>query len=710
MADEEHKLVEQPPTSSSDEDASLVGTTFAARYEIEQCIGQGGMGVVYLAKHTSLGRKVVIKTLINTVTEEGRRRFEREARQLSSLSHSNIVTLYDFGYEGDTAYIVMEYVEGHTLKELIHSGERMSAGTFFRLAIQIADAVGEAHSRGMLHRDLKPANIMLTQARGEPALVKVLDFGLAKLKSSNIELTKEGNLVGSVSYVPPEHILGDETQMSADVYSLGVVFYYMLAGVKPFDGKDEMSVLYQHVHDAPPALSEAIDPSQQVPDSTVELIHECLSKKPSERPANADELLQRLLNEVNVASLHMPLSSGEITRLTERKQNSRGRAMPGDHSRDSGLWTDEYVHTPTNLVTSRSGAVSNGFDLQVDGESSSISTSQILENSALLQVQVRRTRWLIGLMLLVLVGGGAAILVLQDKSEDSEQVAQQRVERLRQRLDDVESKLSDGDFGPAELILEGLKSELVDHPKLLDRAADYRDQIIVGRLVLKGERHTAAEEWSEAHNAYKKVLDVQPAHAEAQAKVDELGAKISALDAAKTGTLEVTATPVAEVFIDDVLAGQTPLTQNLEPGSHEVELRASAHEPWTDRVTIDADSTLRISPVLRPANEDTPSTSAPRARRPQRGSAPKPRRTKAATRSKSTEQEVAVPAKPKPKRSPAKQKGAGSDDSLFGVSGDSRVSEGDNLFEGSQQPEQREFDLLDDDSTNAGGKNADFLD
>ncbi|MEM1350386.1 MAG: serine/threonine-protein kinase, partial [Myxococcota bacterium] len=212
----------------------LIGASLAGRYEIERCIGRGGMGVVYLASQSTLNREVVVKVLARSLSQEREAiiRFQREAFGLSQLQHPNIVTIYDFGRERELAYIVMEYVQGETLSQFIKSHGAMPFEEFARIAAQILDALAEAHSRGIIHRDIKPSNIMLCARHGHSNFVKVLDFGLAKLVHDHIEVTKKTNLVGSIAFLAPEQILGLEFDQRVDVYALGVLFYYMLTGRK----------------------------------------------------------------------------------------------------------------------------------------------------------------------------------------------------------------------------------------------------------------------------------------------------------------------------------------------------------------------------------------------------------------------------------------------------------------------------------------------
>lgn len=311
----------------------LIGRTIAGRYRVERRIARGGMGVVYVATHLRLQRPVVFKVLSEHLEddEKASARFEQEALGLSRLNHPNIVTVHDFGVEDGVTYIVMEYVPGLTLSDVLRRDGVMTFERFLPLGAQIIEAIGAAHQKEIVHRDIKPANIMIVSEPGEPDLVKVLDFGLARLTSSSLDITKD-NLVGTVSYVAPEVVKGSRAGKAADVYALGVLFYFLLTGRKPFKAEDDLSVLYKHVHDAPTPMSELLPAASDVPAEFVDLIARCLDKEPSRRPADGRELLEAL--EDLVALPHRSrIASGEYRPAPRTEANDRvtkaGPVEPG---------------------------------------------------------------------------------------------------------------------------------------------------------------------------------------------------------------------------------------------------------------------------------------------------------------------------------------------------------------------------------------------
>jgi non-specific serine/threonine protein kinase len=263
----------------------MIGTTLLNRYKIESELGKGGMGIVYKAQDTLLNRVVAIKFLNTSgVGTEGKLRLLREARAVAQLNHPNIVSIYDAGEADDTAFIVMELVNGHTLRRM----EKTNLLDTLHMAQQICLALDHAHSNGIIHRDLKLENIVITNSQ----TLKLMDFGLAHTADDN-RLSEEGTLTGTLAYLAPELIQGQPATVQSDLYAFGVILYELLIGRAPFEGTIS-SMLAQHMHGKVTPPSEV---DSQIPAWADELVLRLLSKHPEERPASAKDLLLILEQE-----------------------------------------------------------------------------------------------------------------------------------------------------------------------------------------------------------------------------------------------------------------------------------------------------------------------------------------------------------------------------------------------------------------------------
>ena len=262
-------------------------TVLGNRYEIIKKIGDGGMAFVYEAKDRLLNRTVAVKVLRPEFVddEEFLGKFKREAEAVASLSHPNIVNVYDVGEDGKVHYIVMELVEGQNLKDIIKNEGTLDEYTALDITKQIAKALGAAHKKGIIHRDIKPHNILISN---EGRLVKVTDFGIAKAVSSST-MTSTGSIIGSVHYFSPEQAKGKYVGNTTDLYSLGIVLYEMIIGRVPFRGDSPISIALQHINDE---IEFTQEEKVAIPQSVRNIIKKLTSKSSDDRYQGADELIE----------------------------------------------------------------------------------------------------------------------------------------------------------------------------------------------------------------------------------------------------------------------------------------------------------------------------------------------------------------------------------------------------------------------------------
>ncbi|MEZ4363031.1 MAG: protein kinase [Kofleriaceae bacterium] len=292
-----------PRRAMTDDGESLVGKKLGA-YRIECLLGTGGMGEVYRALHEVLGRSVAIKTLKPAIAADAKsvERFFAEARAVNLIRHENIVEVTDLVNEpGGPRYLVMELLDGQTLGELLRDVGPLAPARAVRIAGQIASAIAAAHDKDIIHRDLKPDNVFLIRRAGVAEYVKVLDFGVARLRPDlgGVDATASGMMIGTPAYMAPEQARGERARVgvSADIYALGVIVFHMLTGRLPFEGNSLAEVLVGHQAQDPPPVSALIS---QVPPALAALVARALAKQPEDRPASMRELRRELFASVGL--------------------------------------------------------------------------------------------------------------------------------------------------------------------------------------------------------------------------------------------------------------------------------------------------------------------------------------------------------------------------------------------------------------------------
>ena len=254
------------------------------RYEVIRSIGEGGMANVYLAHDTILDRNVAVKVLRGDLANDEKfvRRFQREALSASSLSHPNIVEMYDVGEDDGQYYIVMEYVDGKTLKQVLKARGKLSVPEVVDIMLQLTDGMAHAHDAYIIHRDIKPQNIMILSN----GMIKITDFGVATALNST-QLTQTNSVMGTVHYLPPEQAQGKGSTIKSDIYSMGIMMYELLTGLVPYKGDNAVEIALKHLKEPLPSVRKK---DASIPQSIENIIIKATAKNPKNRYTDAREM------------------------------------------------------------------------------------------------------------------------------------------------------------------------------------------------------------------------------------------------------------------------------------------------------------------------------------------------------------------------------------------------------------------------------------
>lgn len=307
-----------------------VGTTVAGRYEIERVIARGGMAVVYLAKHIPLQRKIALKILRPPADAEDpesfEHRFKLEAQTLAQLDHPNIVTLHDYGETDDGRfYLAMEYVGGPRISQILRKGP-MTAQRALSITEQICQAIAYSHRKNIVHRDLKPSNLLIRTNEDGSEQVKVVDFGLVKLLSTDQSITRAGLIVGSPHCMAPEQVRGQEVDTRTDIYAIGVMLFRGVTGQYPIHGSNPSATMIAHINDAVPPMATVM-PDLLLPQGFERMVRRCLEKDASKRYPSAEALLSdiRLCMSIDEED-YISVSEFDTTIQTQSLNLPRGRS------------------------------------------------------------------------------------------------------------------------------------------------------------------------------------------------------------------------------------------------------------------------------------------------------------------------------------------------------------------------------------------------
>ncbi len=619
-------------TQSAAATDSLIGQTIGGQYTLQRFLGHGSKTRVFLATHRTLHRSVVVHLLSVSWADDPAAvtRFEDQARALRGLEHPNIAAIIDFGREPGRVFVVNEYVEGQLLDAYIDQLGRLTLEGFVPIAAQILKGLGATHARGLVHRDLKPSNLVLVEEQGRANYVKILDLGLAQILDGPDRSDDDVPPVGTPDYLAPEQIMNKAVDPRTDVYALGVVFYRMLSGRLPFEadplgGGGARSVLYKHVNDKPIPLTEALGPGHTLPEGLIDLVHDCLSKNPDNRPADANEIVERLIDSVPAAMFRLPVAGAVAPVSPPRNLTSEvPRSQTGDFGRIS--------------IPRQEPLPQHERALAAAVEASGLRPVHTLDSGDT-QTRARRqggagTGWVLGLLALALTGG-LVYLYIQSQNEI--------VAVAPKTLDTASDASAPGaDVVTADAALESTLARARE----LEAAGKTQEAIVAYEAILAGApEHPVARERVAALRA------MAPAHGEPDVAPSTAGTTPGTTAGATAGATAVTPDPTAgtadptagtpdptagtppdptagtpvdptagkvaepvhvqflvevsprgEVLVDGVSRGKAPIKLDLLAGPHKFEIKSTGflnHEE-TIEVAADGQKSLKVKMVRRP--------------------------------------------------------------------------------------------------------------
>lgn len=452
---------------------NLSGKLLSERYLIEKCLGFGGMGSVWRAEHTLMKKTVAVKVLHSDAIGYGEavERFRREAQAAAHIQHPNVCVATDFGeMEDEGFFLVMEYLEGQSLDQILAKKGRLSLQRAIPIINQILAALSQAHQLGVIHRDLKPENIMLIERDGNPDFVKIMDFGIARVptdeEQGDARLTRVGRVYGTPMYMSPEQASGaTDIDQRTDLYALGVMLFEMLSGEPPFVHKSSARVMAMHLTEPPPSLRERA-PEVRIPRALDQLILEMMAKDPAERPASASEVRARL------------------EQIAKR----------------AGGWSlVDATREITNIMARPAGMGAAQTSNRLGG---------ILQNRKTLGIV---SAALIALLLVVafsFMRAGPPELSAEDHGELSQHLGEERL----QFLEDIDARdvIHAMAMGNTEHAIERLRELIDEHepnPHL---------------YFLHGRANAGAEDWTPALLSYQRALEIEPDYAASERLIDDL--------------------------------------------------------------------------------------------------------------------------------------------------------------------------------------------
>ncbi|MCY1062915.1 protein kinase [Nannocystis sp. SCPEA4] len=569
------------PASGTD---ALIGQTIGSHYTLQRVLERGPRVQAFIATHRTMHRTVVIQLLAASWADGSPAavRFDEQAKALATLEHPNIAAVHDHGRESGRVWVAVEFVEGETLAEYVRQMGRLQLEAFVPIAAQVLKGLGGAHVRRIVHGDFNANQVMLVEEQGRANYVKLLDLGISTLLQPPDGSDEDAPMVGEPAYLAPEVIMNKPADARSDVYAVGVLFYHMLSGRLPFEGDSPRDVLHKHVNAKPVPLETALPPDHGVPDELIHLIHDCLAKNPDNRPNDANEIVERMIDCVPAAMFRLPVAAPRA-RSAAKESLSRGPGAGGgeaaqDRARSATLAAAVEASGSRPIPVIEPHPVAEAHPEPSSGGGSG---------------------WIFAMLAVVGVGVGVYFY------------------------------------------LESQKQPIAPPPIAAPQEVP-SPQSAAG--LAKAQEFEAAGKLQEALAAYEVVLVTDPNNAQAKERQAALKAKLQEADAKALQppdqpppetkvetppetrvetppetkvetppetkvetppqppapvTIQVDATPKAEVFVDGVSKGKTPLALELLPGPHQFELKAKGFDTHVETLEVAAEGQKELKAKLK---------------------------------------------------------------------------------------------------------------
>jgi serine/threonine protein kinase len=573
---------------------ALIGQTIGSHYTLQRLLGRGTKALAFLATHRTMHRTVVVQLLNVPWADDppAVTRFEEQAKALAGLEHPNIAAVHDFGRDPGRVWVAVEYVEGELLSDYVRRMGRLQLEAFVPIAAQILKGLGGAHARQILHRDLKAASVVLVEEQGRANYVKLLDLGIASLLEGPPDRGDDPPLVGEPAYLAPEVIMNKPSDARADVYAVGVLFYQMLSGRLPIEGDSAKDVLHRQVNDKPAPLAQALPPGHNVPEGLIELIHDCLAKNPDNRPNDANEIVERMIDCVPAAMFRLPVAS---------PRQKTGPLNP------NALRAEVEAQANARAATLAAAVEASGARPLQSFESSAPATLPDVKQGG-------GGGWVLVLLALVGLGVGGYFYLESQKTPAvvppvTQPQPQPQQPQPQQPPTSAVQLAKAQEFETAGKLTEALavyEAVLVADPN--NATAKERASALKTQIAQAGDAKTPPPETKTEPPPETKVEPPPETKTEPppEAKVETPPETKAEPPTAAPVKLKLTSTPTkAEVWIDGALKGKTPLDVEVPAGSRTIEIKAKGYETYTETLEAAPDGKKEVSAKLKRADRKT---------------------------------------------------------------------------------------------------------